>query len=60
MRFVPDGSGPTEEDLRTMTSRLKMLLKFSAEIKTEAMPTLVPAASGKFRLTCRVAANPTV
>ena len=54
LRFVPDEAGPTEEELRRVTSQLEALLKFSAEIKTEAMPVLVPAASGKFRLTSRV------
>jgi phenylacetate-CoA ligase len=57
LRVVPDGSGPTEENLRTVASKLEALLQLSAAIKTEMMPTLVPAASGKFRLTCRVAAN---
>jgi phenylacetate-CoA ligase len=57
LRFVPDGDGPTEEMLRAVTSRLEALLKTSAPIKTEAMPVLIPAASGKFRLTCRVAAD---
>ncbi|MEJ0090498.1 MAG: hypothetical protein WDM80_12260 [Limisphaerales bacterium] len=57
LRVVPDGSGPTEENLRAVTSKLEALLQLSAAIKTEVMPTLVPAASGKFRLTCRVAAN---
>ena len=56
LRFVPDGAGPTEENLRAVTSRLEALLQLSTEIKAEAMPVLVPAASGKFRLTCRVAA----
>jgi phenylacetate-CoA ligase len=51
LRFVPDGIGPTKEQLRRVTSQLETLLKFSDEIKTEAMPVLVPAASGKFRLT---------
>jgi phenylacetate-CoA ligase len=51
LRFVPDGIGPTKEELRVVTSRLETLLKFSTEIKAEAMPVLVPAASGKFRLT---------
>jgi hypothetical protein len=60
LRFVPDGAGPTEENLRAVTSQLEILLQASAEIKTEAMPVLVPAASGKFRLTCRTAANPPV
>jgi len=54
LRFVPDGVGPTEKELSRVTSQLEALLKTSAEIKTEAMPVLVPAASGKFRLTCRV------
>jgi phenylacetate-CoA ligase len=54
LRFVPDGVGPTKEELRRVTSQLEALLKSSAEIKTEAMPVLVPAASGKFRLTSRV------
>ena len=54
LRFVPDGIAPTKEELRRVTSQLEALLKSSAEIKTEAMPVLVPAASGKFRLTCRV------
>jgi phenylacetate-CoA ligase len=57
LRFVPDGAGPTEENMRVVTSRLETLLKSSAAIKTEAMPVLLPAASGKFRLTCRAAAN---
>lgn len=58
LRFVPDGAGPTEEHLRAVTSRLEALLKSETTIKTESMPVLVPAASGKFRLTCRVATNP--
>jgi phenylacetate-CoA ligase len=51
LRFVPDGSGSAENELRRVTSQLEALLKSSGEIKTEAMPVLVPAASGKFRLT---------
>ncbi len=57
LRFVPDGAGPMEENLRGVTSQLQDLLKTSTAIKTEAMPVLVPAASGKFRLTCRVSVN---
>jgi phenylacetate-CoA ligase len=60
LRFVPDGTGPSEENLRVVTSQLEALLKTSTEIKAEAMPVLVPAASGKFRLTCRVIPNPAV
>ena len=57
LRFVPDAIAPTEETLRRLTARLESLLKSRMEIKAEAMKTLVPAASGKFRLTCRVAAE---
>ncbi len=53
LRFVPDGIGPTEKELRRVTAQLEALLGSSAEIKTEVMPVLVPAASGKFRLTSR-------
>jgi len=57
LRFVPEGAGPTEENLLVVTSRLETLLKSSAAIKAGPMPVLLPAASGKFRLTCRVAAD---
>jgi phenylacetate-CoA ligase len=53
LRFVPEAIAPAQEELRRVTSQLELLLKTSAEIKTEAMPVLIPAASGKFRLTCR-------
>jgi phenylacetate-CoA ligase len=49
LRFVPDANPPTENDLRQIISRLESLLGFEA--KTELMKVLVPAASGKFRLT---------
>jgi phenylacetate-CoA ligase len=54
LRFVPEGAGPTKEGLRRVTSQLEALLQPSAEIKAEAMPVLVPAVSGKFRLTARI------
>ena len=57
LRFVPDGTDPTEENLRVVTARLEAVLQLSTAIKTEAMPVLVPAASGKFRLTCRAATD---
>ena len=53
LRFVLDGAGPTEEELNRVTSRLGARLALRNSIKTEAMPVLVPTASGKFRLTCR-------
>jgi phenylacetate-CoA ligase len=51
LRYIPDGSGPTVENLRAVTSRLETLLNTQTEIKAEAMNTLVPSSSGKFRLT---------
>jgi phenylacetate-CoA ligase len=53
LRFVPDAVAPAEKELRRVTSQLEALLESSTEIKTEAMPVLLPAASGKFRLTGR-------
>ena len=53
LRFVPDGAGPAEKIMNVVTAKLEALLQLSASVKTEAMPVLVPAASGKFRLTCR-------
>jgi phenylacetate-CoA ligase len=51
-RFVPEARPPAENQLREVASRIADRLGF--EVKTEAMTTLVPAASGKFRLTARV------
>jgi len=50
LRFVIAGAGPME--LRGVISRLEELLQVRAGIKVEAMPVLLPLASGKFRLTC--------
>jgi len=55
LRFVPDGSGPTASHLRGVTARLETLLNPRGGIKTESVPVLVPAPSGKFRLTRRAA-----
>ena len=57
LRFVPDGKGPAPVELDRATDGLETLLQLSARIKTEAMPVLIPAASGKFRLTSRATAN---
>jgi len=54
LRFVPDGTGPGKEALDAVVGRVGALLGSQNGIQTEAMPTLVPAASGKFRLTQRV------
>ena len=56
-RYVPDVTGPTAATLNDLTARLAALLQTQAGISAESMTTLVPAASGKFRLTCRVAAD---
>jgi phenylacetate-CoA ligase len=52
LRFVPDTNPAAESDLQNVTTRLESLLGFA--VKTEAMKVLVPAASGKFRLTARL------
>jgi phenylacetate-CoA ligase len=51
LRFVSDGAGPAETELRRVTSQLETLLGSRAEIATEALPALLPEPSGKFRLT---------
>jgi phenylacetate-CoA ligase len=51
-RFISDNLPPAENRLSELAARLGALLGFV--VKTEAMSTLVPAASGKFRLTARV------
>jgi phenylacetate-CoA ligase len=53
LRFVADGAGPTDLELRQLCSRLETLLHLRNQIKAERMPVLVPAPSGKFRLTHR-------
>jgi len=58
LRFVPEGAGLAEAELRRVTSQLETLLGSRAEIATEAMPVLLPEPSGKFRLTCPVVATP--
>jgi phenylacetate-CoA ligase len=57
LRFVPETTPPTGDCLRHVALQLAHLLKSPVPIPMEAMTTLVPAASGKFRLTCRVAAD---
>jgi phenylacetate-coenzyme A ligase PaaK-like adenylate-forming protein len=58
LRFVPDGNEPVPDELRRVTSQLEALLQLSSDLQAESMPVLLPAASGKFRLTGRV--DPTV
>ncbi|HEY4414274.1 MAG TPA: hypothetical protein VGO57_01170 [Verrucomicrobiae bacterium] len=52
LRFVSDQMAPTETDLHQVTTRLETLL--GGKVTTEMMLTLVPAASGKFRLTAQI------
>jgi phenylacetate-CoA ligase len=58
LRFVPDGAGPAEAELRHATARLQALLGCRLEIPAEAMSTLLPEPSGKFRLTCPAGTKP--
>jgi phenylacetate-CoA ligase len=51
-RFVPENCPPTESQLQMVAARISSLLGFA--VKSGAMNALVPAASGKFRLTARV------
>lgn len=53
LRYVPDGTGPGAHDLRELIARLESLLQAPNRITAEASDLLVPAPSGKFRLTCR-------
>ena len=53
LRYVPDAKAPTSEDLREVTGRLEKLLQTPNGITIESSNLLVPAPSGKFRLTCR-------
>ena len=57
LRFVPDETGPSQNELRDLSARLETLLK--SEIKMEAVKILAPAHSGKFRLTFRATAPAT-
>jgi phenylacetate-CoA ligase len=54
LRYIPDAQPPAEKTLAAVTARLEALLQTREKIPATAMATLVPAASGKFRLTCRV------
>jgi phenylacetate-CoA ligase len=53
LRYIFDNGGPSATDLSEALSRLESLLH--ASVITESVPTLLPEASGKFRLTCKVA-----
>jgi len=51
LRYIPDSSGPDENTLKQIVTNLEALLQ--TRITTEPVPTLLPEASGKFRLTCQ-------
>lgn len=51
LRYIPDSGGPGEITLKQIVTNLEALLKTS--VTTESVPTLLPEASGKFRLTCQ-------
>ncbi len=53
LRYVPDGAGPNASDLLKLKSKLEDILQTPGRIATQAIDLLVPAPSGKFRLTCR-------
>ena len=51
LRYVPESGGVDAGRLRAVMARLESLLEVSGT--AEPVSTLVPEASGKFRLTCR-------
>jgi len=53
LRYVPDGNGAGAQDLRELVGRLENVLQSPDRIAVEATNLLVPAPSGKYRLTCR-------
>ncbi|HEX7653128.1 MAG TPA: hypothetical protein VF607_06455 [Verrucomicrobiae bacterium] len=53
LRYIPDAVPPTADSLAELRKKLGELLKFTGTIPVTSLNTLVPAASGKFRLTCR-------
>lgn len=60
LRFIADKVPPTTETLQRITARLAARLQTKEKIPAEMLPTLVPAASGKFRLTSRMVADKVV
>ena len=51
LRYVPESDRPDPTTLRELVVRLESLL--ANPVTAEAVPTLLPEASGKFRLTCQ-------
>ncbi|HVV70927.1 MAG TPA: hypothetical protein VHI52_05395, partial [Verrucomicrobiae bacterium] len=50
LRFVPDGDGPSAQDLTTLQDRLSAVLAPVSELQLEPTELLMPENSGKFRL----------
>jgi len=53
LQYLPDGTGPSVDDLNQVTSRLQTLLQLPQPVAAEAVDRLPPTPSGKFRLTQR-------
>jgi len=51
LRYVPESGELDAASLRAIVAQLESLLEYP--VTTESVPTLLPEASGKFRLTCR-------
>lgn len=51
LRYIGDGVGPDDAELRQLICRLEKLLHAHGQITSEAVDVLVPSPSGKFRLT---------
>jgi phenylacetate-CoA ligase len=52
LRYIPESSGVKPTTLSDAVAKLETLL--GSRVIAESVPTLLPEASGKFRLTCRV------
>jgi phenylacetate-CoA ligase len=55
LRYIPEGADLGREHLSMLAVKLDSLL--GASVSFESVPTLLPEASGKFRLTSRVQGN---
>lgn len=55
LRYIRDGEGPAKSKLEDLNARLMNLLGLSKPLVIEAVDTLVPTPSGKFRLTAPAA-----
>lgn len=54
LRYVPEPYGLDAASLRAVVAQMESLLGYP--VTAESVPTLLPEASGKFRLTCRTPA----